>query len=220
MEKLFNHGYFQLIDKLYSTTNYDKQVLAQEWKQLYSLLKDYQKQIFNTQHDDSAAIDPLDPELERLFEEVIPAFFHVWAKLKLVDRSLFNIYVALQKAQDDLQALLENGMFTRSILESHAGKLEHTHQSIQSLNAASSSENDFKVQGKEILVLKHGYCKKKLDGMMEELAQISPALVPIHTRLVEIKTELAGLLSRNNPHAFSLTQVQVLQEAFVIDDVE
>lgn len=47
--------------------------------------------------------------------------------------------------------------------------------------------------------------KKELDG-------IDRALVPIHARLVEIKTELNSLIARKNPHAFSLIEVQILQD--------
>lgn len=46
----------------------------------------------------------------------------------------------------------------------------------------------------------------------EELDGISSALLPIHDRLVQIKTELDSLIARKNPHAFSLMEVQVLQD--------
>ncbi|KAJ3412915.1 hypothetical protein HDV05_008779 [Chytridiales sp. JEL 0842] len=55
-------------------------------------------------------------------------------------------------------------------------------------------------------------CATIFKSLQAELASISPALLPIHTRLVAIKKELESLISRNSPHAFSLTEVQMLQD--------
>ncbi|KAI9324642.1 hypothetical protein DFJ73DRAFT_871881 [Zopfochytrium polystomum] len=55
-------------------------------------------------------------------------------------------------------------------------------------------------------------CNKDLASLRAALAAIDPALLPLHTRLIEIKHELASLLARHSPHAFSLAEVQILQD--------
>lgn len=49
-------------------------------------------------------------------------------------------------------------------------------------------------------------------SLREEQDRIHDALRPIQNRLVEIKRELSSLLGRRQPHAFSLCEVQILQE--------
>jgi hypothetical protein len=48
--------------------------------------------------------------------------------------------------------------------------------------------------------------------MQKELDGIAPELRALHARLVEIKKELQSLLKRNSPHAFSLSEVHILQD--------
>lgn len=60
------------------------------------------------------------------------------------------------------------------------------------------------------------YSEHNLDVLLDELEAeyetIAFELRPIHTRLVEIKKELEALIARKNPHAFSLAEVQILQQ--------
>jgi hypothetical protein len=44
------------------------------------------------------------------------------------------------------------------------------------------------------------------------LNSIAPELRALHSRLIEIKKELNALLRRNSPHAFSLSEVHILQD--------
>lgn len=53
---------------------------------------------------------------------------------------------------------------------------------------------------------------KTLSKTKNDLGGISRELRALHARLVEIKKELKALLKRNSPHAFSLTEVHVLQD--------
>lgn len=178
-----------------------------DWKVLYAQIKSFlQANEGNTSENGFIIID--DP-LERLIEEIVPLFFQLWHKKNKVDNSYFLIYVQLQKLQDDLVAFQSNGLFTRYILDGIKIKLLAAHSAIE---AIASPTQDCYQQGKEILIAKHRICTLSLHSLLKEMDALSPALLAIHQRLIEIKIELQGLLARKNPHAFSLTQVQVLQE--------
>ncbi|KAJ3128513.1 hypothetical protein HK098_004143 [Nowakowskiella sp. JEL0407] len=55
-------------------------------------------------------------------------------------------------------------------------------------------------------------CVKKLKHLHAELNLISAELLPVYDHLVEIKHSLQSLLNFNQPHAFSLIEVQTLQD--------
>ncbi|KAJ1555860.1 hypothetical protein HK405_011588 [Cladochytrium tenue] len=51
-----------------------------------------------------------------------------------------------------------------------------------------------------------------LARLRETISTIAPALRPVYERLVKMKSELSSLLARGSPHAFSLAEVQVIQD--------
>ena len=176
----------------------------EDWTILYSQIKEF---LLANDGNEISFITMSDP-IERLVEETVPLFFQLWEIENGVDKYLFTMYTQLQKIQDDLLALQSNGLFTRHILDTIRIKLSNLLPQIEQV----VESHDCFHQAKEILIVKHKFCTLSLLNLAKEMDALSPVLLAIHQRLFEINMELQGLLARKNPHAFSLMQVQVLQE--------
>ncbi|KAJ2991499.1 hypothetical protein HDV02_003758 [Globomyces sp. JEL0801] len=127
-----------------------------------------------------------------------------------VSSGVFTVFIAITKFQHHLQDLKQTGLFTEKIINNNIKEFDHLKKNITSLKCISDGE--CYRQGLQMLNLKMTYCESLIKSLETELESISDALLPIQNRLVEIKDELSSLLARNNPHAFSLVEVQVLQE--------
>jgi archaellum component FlaC len=104
----------------------------------------------------------------------------------------------------------ETGLFTQveiGELNQKLGKIKEAFSNCKVHGDAAYLNHGLKAFRRRIEGCDHG-----IQELKTELESISPALQPIHTRLVEIKRELQLLLGRKNPHAFSLFEVQILQD--------
>ncbi|KAI8619404.1 hypothetical protein BC830DRAFT_1104467 [Chytriomyces sp. MP71] len=162
---------------------------------------------------------------DSVIEDIVPMFFQFWSLRGKVSENMYPVYVKLAKSKHTLEQLLETGLFTRALLkdlETHIESAEHQMQNFKSTrpstagrkSVASTSSSSGKILDARYSLLdaKLTSCKELLHNLKEALNAISPFLLPIHTRLVEIKNDLQQLLARRSAHAFSLAEVQMLQD--------
>jgi chromosome segregation ATPase len=128
----------------------------------------------------------------------------------LISAAAFSSYLHCTKLSNEVNNAKETGLFT--LVE-----ISELHQKLVKIKDAFAN---CKVHG-DAVYLNHAFkafrqriegCEQGIQELKTELESISSALQPIHSRLVEIKRELQQLLGRKNPHAFSLFEVQVLQD--------
>jgi DNA repair ATPase RecN len=118
--------------------------------------------------------------------------------------------MSLTKLSNEISQYQEDGVFSRDMLNDAAlnfKKLQDVSKALKPLNQGTCYEQAF-----QFFKYKIKSCELILRGLCEEMDSISPALMAIRERLVEIKQDLSRLISRRNPHAFTLVEVQMLQD--------
>ncbi|KAJ1342026.1 hypothetical protein BSLG_003431 [Batrachochytrium salamandrivorans] len=213
-------------------------LLNDAWLQVVEIVK--QLTALRSSSNDQAVVREtdggmhIDTEVDLLLDDVVPMFFQVWSKAGKVPRDMYKTYVHLTKILHMLNKLYETGLFTNESIQKIRDQLSviwttlqsyeeksHTTSAVDSSHYQTGgvvqpaglhpSRECFMESGK-MLAQKHQLCLETLHRLQAELDAISPILHPIHDRLVEIKQELESLLTRRNPHLFSLSEVQVLQD--------
>ncbi|KAI8926447.1 hypothetical protein BC831DRAFT_456228, partial [Entophlyctis helioformis] len=152
----------------------------------------------------------IDTEVDLLLDDIVPLFFQLWSQAGKVPERMYPTYVQLAKISHTLNQLFRSGLFTSETVRKQRQRLSVIGDTINEFVLLDTAEC-YK-QGEGMLKLKFKGCGAMIDKMQDELDTISPALHPIHDRLVEIKEELEALIARKNPHSFSLAEVQILQE--------
>jgi Protein of unknown function (DUF2408) len=147
-------------------------------------------------------------DFSHLVDDVLSQFFKAWLYLEIAPLTIYKTWAAAVKIQNSLNALLITGVFNHSILKNIKQNLDTEKEIVCNID----SPNEMVKQGLLILKARIELCEKALGSLFKELTLLSPALVPIHTRLVELKKELECLIGRKSPHAFSLIEVEVIQE--------
>ncbi|ORY50021.1 hypothetical protein BCR33DRAFT_713611 [Rhizoclosmatium globosum] len=155
---------------------------------------------------------------DSILEDIIPMFLQHLAKYK-----------------HTMQQLLETGLFTKALLKDLEHHIQTAETSVNSFkntartsltqrisnavlrrtsdtDSRSNSPTKSLGPGYTLLEAKLNSCVSLLKELKDALDAISPFLLPIHTRLVEIKHDLQQLIARRSAHAFSLAEVQMLQD--------
>ncbi|KAJ3362998.1 hypothetical protein HDU91_003172 [Kappamyces sp. JEL0680] len=198
---------------------YDVGTMKTDWTLLYTTVKRYSTFTLGTEAlestDSLGSISAFCTKIDILIDDIITLFFSKWIRRGLPDagsvrKSVYHLYASLCRIRDEMNHLKQSGLFTESILNATHDKLEKERHTLATLHIPK--DQPLIQQCMELLQAKFDSCQAMLKSLQGELAQISSALIPIHVRLVEIKMELEGLIARKNPHAFSLVQVQVLQD--------
>ncbi|KAH6581507.1 hypothetical protein BASA61_003217 [Batrachochytrium salamandrivorans] len=221
-----------------SSSEQNNVLLNDAWLQVVEIVK--QLTALRSSSNDQAVVREtdggmhIDTEVDLLLDDVVPMFFQVWSKAGKVPRDMYKTYVHLTKILHMLNKLYETGLFTNESIQKIRDQLSviwttlqsyeeksHTTSAVDSSHYQTGgvvqptglhpSRECFMESGK-MLAQKHQLCLETLHRLQAELDAISPILHPIHDRLVEIKQELESLLTRRNPHLFSLSEVQVLQD--------
>ncbi|KAJ3102177.1 hypothetical protein HDU97_000738 [Phlyctochytrium planicorne] len=131
-------------------------------------------------------------ETDQILEDIIPMFFQFWSSNGKVSEHMYPVYVKLAKLNHTLDHWLESGLYTTSNLADAQGKLKDLEDRVHGFAVAHETKDKGRKQGLALL-------QSKLNAA-------------IHTRLNEIKSELQNLLRRGSSHAFSLAEVQMLQD--------
>ncbi|KAJ3094246.1 hypothetical protein HDU96_001769 [Phlyctochytrium bullatum] len=151
-------------------------------------------------------------EIDVILEDIIPMFFQFWSSNGKVSEHMYPVYVKVAKLKHSLDHLNESGFFTKKDVVDMEAKYKEFETIVQTYAVAEEAKDRGNRKGIALLQAKLTACKRVLQTLQESLAAISPALLPIHTRLNEIKQELQSLLRRGSSHAFSLAEVQMLQD--------
>jgi hypothetical protein len=155
-------------------------------------------------------------EVEHLIDDILLLLFQKWSKVfliykqSLVSASAFSSYLQCTKLWNAIQSLKETGLFTLTVVNDLLGKLAKIKDLFNLIEF--HGDQTYLVQGLAAFKRKIEACEQAIQDLKTEYESISPVLLPIRSRLIEIKLELVQLLARKNPHAFSLVEVQVIQE--------
>ncbi|KAJ3266938.1 hypothetical protein HDU77_008283 [Chytriomyces hyalinus] len=162
---------------------------------------------------------------EAVIEDIVPMFLQFWSLRGKVSENMYPVYVKLAKNKHILEQLLQTGLFTKALLKDIEHQLESIERTMHSFSSDRPSQTArTSVTGTgnstgrnldarySLLESKLVACQSILGELKELLGTISPFLLPIHARLVEIKHDLQQLLARRSAHAFSLAEVQMLQD--------
>ncbi|KAJ3074360.1 hypothetical protein HDU98_011429 [Podochytrium sp. JEL0797] len=170
---------------------------------------------------------------DALVEDIIPMFLQFWSLKGNQAENMYPVYVKLAKYKHTMEELLETGLFSKAILKDldhhiHAAKtavegfksteVRNSMSRVSATKRPSASTRGSESSpsrlgpGLRLLESKLASCITLHKELKEALDIISPFLLPIHARLVEIKHDLSQLISRRSAHAFSLGEVQMLQD--------
>ncbi|KAJ3056475.1 hypothetical protein HK097_006794 [Rhizophlyctis rosea] len=191
--------------------------LTKRWTEVETLVKQLSSlRSEQEQHteDDGTADPELSQRVDALIEDVVPMFVNFWSQSGKVSQEMYPVYVQLAKISHQLDHLNETGLYTDAILATYKSKIRRLASQVASFTVHGKEDEGRKQyeQGLALLQSKQKECEQKLATLVSSIQSIDSALHPIYNRLVEIKTELEAILSRRNPHAFSLAEVQMLQD--------
>ncbi|KAJ3252967.1 hypothetical protein HK103_001066 [Boothiomyces macroporosus] len=184
--------------------------LTQLWNDLMSLVKELFSLRSSTEIEHQVSQGHhISTKSDKLIDDILPLFFKLWSKQDLMSPNTFTGYLALTKIHHKLDDLKISGLFNSQTLTKLSNEINMQKKHIPLLKCA---DGECYKQGLSMLSLKEQHCETVLKELQTELSSISDALIPIHSRLIEIKLELNQLIARKNPHAFSLVEVQILQD--------
>ncbi|KAJ3320445.1 hypothetical protein HDV06_005268 [Boothiomyces sp. JEL0866] len=184
--------------------------LTQLWSDLMSLVKELFTLRSSSEIEQQVSQGfHITTKSDKLIDDILPLFFKIWSKQEKMSANTFTGYVVLTKIHHKLDDLKLSGLFNNQALTKLSNEINTQKKHLPLLKCAD--EECYK-QGLSMLSLKLQHCETILKELQSELASISEALIPIHNRLIEIKQELDLLIARKNPHAFSLVEVQILQD--------
>lgn len=195
-------------DRFMSEKTHSRSTVDSSWKVVNSLVKDLFK--LRSESEDRI-LNPVD----LVIEDLVPLFLQFWSSCDAVSKDLFPIYVKAAKHLHQLNQSKISGLFTIQELTDRQTSLREI-----SLHAKAlySMEGDTNTQGISMVcdkLLKCGSILLMTDSLLQSLQNefdgISSVLKPIHDKLVAIKRELNLLICRKSPHAYSLAEVQLLQ---------
>lgn len=147
-------------------------------------------------------------DFSNLVDEVLPLFVKTWLFLEVAPLTMWKSCASAIKIQNLIKSLQSSGVFTHRTLNEIKQDLDMEKEILGNICVS----NQMAKQGLLILQARISLCEQSLDCLFKELTLLSSALVPIHTRLVELKRELQALIGRKSAHAFSLVEVEVIQE--------
>ncbi|KAJ3219498.1 hypothetical protein HDU67_000911 [Dinochytrium kinnereticum] len=182
------------------------------WKEVSVLVKslsEIRTKNAENEEDDGSAISM---EMDQILEDIIPMFFQFWSSNGKVSENMYPVYVKLAKMKHTLEHLNDSGLYTSHVVSETEAKLKDLKEKVHAFAVAQESKDRGNKKTLALLQSKLTACVQDLATLKESLSSISPALLPVHTRLNEIKQELQNLLRRGSSHAFSLAEVQMLQD--------
>ncbi|KAJ3273619.1 hypothetical protein HDV01_004228 [Terramyces sp. JEL0728] len=184
--------------------------LAQLWSDLMTLVKELFSLRSSTEIEQQVSQGyHISTQSDKLIDDIMPLFFKIWSKQDHMSPNTFTAYVSLTKIHHKLDDLKVSGLFNSHALIKYSNEINTQKKHLPLLTC---SDQECYKQGLSMLSTKLQCCETALKDLQTELASISEALIPIHNRLIEIKRELDQLVARKNPHAFSLVEVQILQD--------
>ena len=92
-----------------------------------------------------------------------------------------------------LNHMKESGVYTENDLKPFQSRLLELRSIIQQNNATDETDEQALVT---LLLRKYDGCQRILDSLLESLSVLSPELVPIHQRLVQIRRQLAACAAK------------------------
>ena len=179
----------------------------QEWSSIHVAVKETSLQR-STENNDTDL--ELDTQIDNLLNDIVPQFFRYWSKQNKITVDSYKGFMDAIKLYHELRSTVETGVFTTDKLKQFKSRLQVAESKMKAFS--SLEEGECYDQAFKIFQSKVGTCKSYLELLETELNSISPALMPIRNRLVEIKIDLDVLLARKDPFGFTLVQVQMLQD--------
>ncbi|KAI8912696.1 hypothetical protein EDD86DRAFT_178912, partial [Gorgonomyces haynaldii] len=182
--------------------------IDKKWAELSELLKT----VFTLKNSEllEGKVDH-NPALEQLLDDVIPLFFQFWADNGQVSAEMYPKYIVLAKICHRLSKAQETGLFTQELLDYETLEIQSIAQIVESLNHQCQTGTCYR-QGIRLMEAKLTHAVTLLQRLQDELNAISPALQPIHHKLVDLKQQLETLLRRGGPSAFALSEVEFIQD--------
>ncbi|KAJ3103130.1 hypothetical protein HK100_004256 [Physocladia obscura] len=208
--------------------------MSRLWKEVSLIVKGVA--VSRSHSDDTSSYSAETPE--SIMEDIAPMFLQFWSLRGKIAENMYPVYVKLAKYKHTMEQLLETGLFTKSILKDldhhimaaeaavngfkNAARTSTASPTITKSASGRISEASSRSAAEKNLGPGYSLLEAKLLSCQLKISirNISPFLLPVHTRLVEIKHDLEQLISRRNAHAFSLAEVQMLQDELLeIDSV-
>ncbi|KAJ1547617.1 hypothetical protein HK096_002021, partial [Nowakowskiella sp. JEL0078] len=148
-------------------------------------------------------------EADLLLEEIAPMFVSFWSLNGAISLDLSSLYIEMSKELSSLDDLNKSGLFISRDIEGHRSKLLNIDSRLHELILLNAGETQVSTADQSSLT-----SVRLLKSLNVQLESIARELHPIRTRLVEIQLQLHSLLTRtqNHPHAFSLSEIQVIQD--------
>lgn len=174
-----------LEETLSSIDSTNQEELLAHWTVFFTTIKEAFPTLIAAPSDDREAFSAL-------LDAIFPIFIKCWEKVELAPRDLFLGWVNAVKVIGWVSALKANGLFTKQILVDLDTRLQTQILDARMLRKQITHEQV--KQGLFICEARIKVCMRMHRELVEELAQISPALIPIHTRLVTVKQELEVLV--------------------------
>lgn len=114
----------------------------------------------------------------------------------------------------------QTGAYSHESLSVVEKKLAEVHARVKSCKVLTQEPDQLYSEMVSIVRDSYRAAECVLISLKKQLDDINPILIPLHSRLVEIKRSLESLCKRPLPSAFSLAEVQLLQDDLLeIDSV-
>lgn len=188
------------------------------WRKVGQLVKKYYALSADTAAETPGAENGYSIDL--ILDDVVPLFFQFWSQTGSVSKEMFPAYVRLAKLLHQLNLWKNSGVFSLEMLQASRNVMREVAESIGVLIHAEHLLTGSKYKhGENMVMEKVRACSIYLFDIDDtigvlavELEGLSPSLIPIHTRLVQLKGELEAIIARKSAHSFSLAEVQVIQD--------
>jgi hypothetical protein len=142
-----------------------------------------------------------DLELEDKIQEIVYLFFSNWDRFGKISKELKAMAIESFQIYNTLKYEWETDLFSQESLW-YSEKI----QEFSLNNTKDITQPEFWIHFNLV------QAKNLLSKIKKELDFLSIELKPVHSRLVVIKKDLQGLLSRKSPASWSLMQVNSLQD--------
>ncbi|KAJ3300699.1 hypothetical protein HK104_007600 [Borealophlyctis nickersoniae] len=153
-------------------------------------------------------------KVDELLEDVVPLFVQFWSQSGKVSEQMYPTFVQLSRTNHQLRNLQQTGLYNGATLETYRKRIQQLGEQVQSfgVRAEGAAARGRYEQGLALLRSKLQTCESNLSILSTSLHSIAPALIPVYDRLIELKEELLSILARKSPHAFSLSEIQLIQD--------
>ncbi|RKO97054.1 hypothetical protein CXG81DRAFT_15916 [Caulochytrium protostelioides] len=160
-----------------------------------------------------------------LLDLIEPMFQRSWSQSGPISQQMYPVYLRLVRTMIQMREALTSGLFTQDDINRFEGNLLDFQRKIEAIqilvkswlerSAEIASGTSTPLMHQQLASCTHRRASNFVAAMSQELSALDPALRPLHTRLVELRRELDTLALRatQGPHAVSLLEIQVLQDA-------